>query len=1329
MVFNMNNQSSYPFEAQEPYSFLNLKHLPNLIRNEIQNIVSSKNNYQQIIKGFKDLLTLEKADLCPEAFAIYFTLLADAYLNDANSLPYQSLVEAGKFYNAAYAFIAKFCLNNDTNSQYRNYLVEVKMAGLENSYLTFCCQNKIKLKPTNEQDISSAINNNRTILANIRAKLEQTLSKQLNLPQQFTNPLIFNQVIDSEKSNKSTVSVGYSRTGLFRGHRQDNEVKQLISKALPANVKMGTALDTGDCFFDSIAQSLNSLGKGFFSAKDLRKLCHEYVVELDKKGKSNDNWIYQRFLADAKRLHPADEGEATQAATKSYLHYMANIQYTQAQIEKGEGLHCTTAIWGEQDIDGRILRKKLGIKLHVIELLQSKENLLIGHQLEGKSVAVDIDYTAQDMVHIIGFNNHFVPILPAALDELTSDRDSHQSTYTKKQGYPIEPQSRAKNEGIHEPQQIKNNEILANEYIFSFAKKITDELKKIFKKIFSQCLAMLEESPAMPYEVIGLGSMSRGEMTVYSDLEFSILVDNENIPIELEFIIELLQIRIINLGETPLNIEDFPNELKQTVEAIGLQKFDPISKGFCFDPSHKTPLGYKDYTYKNRSYKLICTPQQLINYVKKSKEWEKEGYFFTLLVSPVFLFGNGDYTKNHPLFEQYLLLLEEYMLGQEAESTILAILQSNLNQFKARLIYTTDFENYFRKRQAIPDRFLQDKEFTFSIKHHLYRILERILDGLYLYYLKKDNIKNKTDNETVFGKSCWEKVYFLEKNKRITQATAKDLLSALDIIIFYRAKECFYYKQQSVGTRFSSNDSQNPIVQDNAYRISHEEQQKLLTAYGIVRSFQTATQNFCQLLQQGIVKSEIPYSPEEIKDIKLIKSYRKQYRYAAAKTLYEDYIKLVGEDPKLLCSLAKIYSLLAEFSLLAEITVSVELIRSRSRELYQKAYKIAKIFKSAKSAFIEQQMKVIMANSKYGEGKIYYTYNNFAKLAAAKKCFKKALSLTNDSDILQLKYLTAYSAVLIKIGNWCPLEAEQYYNKALKKYKAAIDIYFKLGSWQQNKTYQYFQMLGYEDKKYYKTLEEQLDDTAYKKIIQQIHTYYYEKIHQYYCEKICEYICEYQSIEPKVVPADPYLILSINNENELGLVFLFAKLKNNLALTCELLSDKGNIIRYYEEFIEIIPSDENWQQKPRNYTCSIGIFYFNLASYHFDIYRNNNDNILQTFSPDARDFTDNLKNKVINKAQDKAICFYEKAINHYEKVNIACHPYVLFSHSRLEQLRPKNSDKIEQSTERGLEIYNTIAEVKYNGQFFKGARNSCTQTNFNLQQSSANHLSSQTNKL
>ena len=168
------------------------------------------------------------------------------------------------------------------------------------------------------------------------------------------------------------------------------------------------------------------------------------MVELDKKGKSDENWVYQRFLADAKRLHPRDEGEATQAAAKSYQHYMANIQYTAADIEDGEGLNCTMAIWGEQDIDGRILREKLGIKLHVIELLQIKEGLLIGHQLDGKTIEeTEVGYTAKDTVHITVFNNHFVPILPVALADSAVANSNKQATTCKSP-------NRAKNEGICE---------------------------------------------------------------------------------------------------------------------------------------------------------------------------------------------------------------------------------------------------------------------------------------------------------------------------------------------------------------------------------------------------------------------------------------------------------------------------------------------------------------------------------------------------------------------------------------------------------------------------------------------------------------------------------------------------------------------------------------------------------------------------------------------------------------------------------------------------------------------------------------------------------------
>lgn len=200
-----------------------------------------------------------------------------------------------------------------------------------------------------------------------------------------------------------------SRSGLFRNHRQDDRAKLKLEQILPANVRLGAALNREDCFFDAAAQSLTS--KGNYTAKGLRMLCHGYVVELDK-GSKEKNWIYQRFLKDAQRVNPND---VEKAAVNNYQHYLANIQFTADEIDAGDGLNCTTAIWGEQDLDGRILREQLGVNLHVLELHIHNGKFIRGHQLNGRSVSGDvISYNAQDTVHIANFNNHFVPILPAA---------------------------------------------------------------------------------------------------------------------------------------------------------------------------------------------------------------------------------------------------------------------------------------------------------------------------------------------------------------------------------------------------------------------------------------------------------------------------------------------------------------------------------------------------------------------------------------------------------------------------------------------------------------------------------------------------------------------------------------------------------------------------------------------------------------------------------------------------------------------------------------------------------------------------------------------------
>lgn len=209
----------------------------------------------------------------------------------------------------------------------------------------------------------------------------------------------------------------YKRQGLFGVGSNDNQASDALTQHLQGRVKPGVSLAAGDCFFDSVAQGLQSLGKGTYTAKGLRLLCHEYVVKLHEKS-SAENWIYERFLANAKRLHPSNEDEARKSASNSYLDYMANIQYTLEDIEAGAGLNITSPIWGEQDIDGRILRelseaKKLKFNLHVIEIHVYGDEIIIADQLNGRSVeATAINYQDKDTVHIAVFDNHFVPVLP-----------------------------------------------------------------------------------------------------------------------------------------------------------------------------------------------------------------------------------------------------------------------------------------------------------------------------------------------------------------------------------------------------------------------------------------------------------------------------------------------------------------------------------------------------------------------------------------------------------------------------------------------------------------------------------------------------------------------------------------------------------------------------------------------------------------------------------------------------------------------------------------------------------------------------------------------------
>ncbi|MBS4166165.1 Uncharacterized protein NEOC65_001245, partial [Neochlamydia sp. AcF65] len=121
--------------------------------------------------------------------------------------------------------------------------------------------------------------------------------------------------------------------------------------------------------------------------------------------------------------------------------------------------------------------------------------------------------------------------------------------------------------------------------------EIAHQIKVFFGQLVMQAVHQLDTEPC-EYAMIGFGSLAREEMTPYSDLEFGILVQDDN-PINKKYfrnLTYLIHLQVINLGETILPALNIP-----CLKAISF--FDSMTpRGFAFDGAGvegkgcKTPL-------------------------------------------------------------------------------------------------------------------------------------------------------------------------------------------------------------------------------------------------------------------------------------------------------------------------------------------------------------------------------------------------------------------------------------------------------------------------------------------------------------------------------------------------------------------------------------------------------------------------------------------------------------------------------------------------------------------------------------------------------------------
>lgn len=158
--------------------------------------------------------------------------------------------------------------------------------------------------------------------------------------------LNFNEIIEKSKQIDQ-VDIKQSK--------KTEALKQYLDKQLMKEGKyIGYATDLGCCFYDAVAQGLRQLGFTGVTIKSLRQQIYNYVNELEEaqKLRGANNWVKQ--MKKQQRSNDV-----------SYEKYKENVQYTSREAEMRDDF----PIWGEPNIDGRIISELHGIKIRIYEVV------------------------------------------------------------------------------------------------------------------------------------------------------------------------------------------------------------------------------------------------------------------------------------------------------------------------------------------------------------------------------------------------------------------------------------------------------------------------------------------------------------------------------------------------------------------------------------------------------------------------------------------------------------------------------------------------------------------------------------------------------------------------------------------------------------------------------------------------------------------------------------------------------------------------------------------------------------------------------------------------
>lgn len=400
------------------------------------------------------------------------------------------------------------------------------------------------------------------------------------------------------------------------------------------------------------------------------------------------------------------------------------------------------------------------------------------------------------------------------------------------------------------------------ERITTLLKNLTEEFINIMCSTINQCIALLG-TPPCSYAALGLGSMSRQEMSPYSDLEFAFLIDRDTKENRDYFrkLTQLLELKVIQLGETPCKVENF---------FISLSLPQP---GFCFDMGGNTPLGTQG------AFELISTPQQLAQF-QCPKAFEENTILSNVLKNVCLIEGDISLIESYRKAAAEILdqsfhvvwsLNKKIPVRPLREQQALYLIEGDLAQYKMRL-----------NQQ-------KEKEGFFNVKEELYRFPSNFLHALALFYnLKSQTSQSRLKELNQLG------VISTEGFRQLTYLLAQSMRYRLKTHLFYgREEEHLYHPALTRGEE----------APRDMYRLSDREVEDLKDLFRILIPLHRAAKKFYnESGDKTALNNEIFY------DEKLVtegENYQQNFKYREAAEIFQKALAINPNDAEAIIALGR----------------------------------------------------------------------------------------------------------------------------------------------------------------------------------------------------------------------------------------------------------------------------------------------------------------------------------------------------------------------------------------------------------------------------------------